>query len=264
MLGALVLVFLVMRVLPGDPAIALLGTAATPDAVAALRRDLGVDRPLPRAVRRVSLAGGAARLRRSRWPSARPSRAFCWTPCPTRSSSRSAGPWSRRRSACRSAPSRRSAGARGSTTRPASGRSSASRCRSSCGASSCCWCSASTGGCSRRPERARRRARCCARSSCPPIATGFFLAGVVSRITRASILQMLGQDFARTARAKGLGRVRGRRPPRAPERDHPGPHGHRPERRDAPLRRGRGRDGLHAARASDGWRSTRSWPATIR
>jgi peptide/nickel transport system permease protein/oligopeptide transport system permease protein len=47
MLGALVLVFLVMRVLPGDPAIALLGTAASPDAVAALRRDLGVDRPLP-------------------------------------------------------------------------------------------------------------------------------------------------------------------------------------------------------------------------
>lgn len=39
----------------------------------------------------------------------------------------------------------------------------------------------------------------------PSIATGFFLAGVVSRITRASILQMLGQDFARTARAKGLG-----------------------------------------------------------
>ena len=39
----------------------------------------------------------------------------------------------------------------------------------------------------------------------PAIATGFFLAGVVSRITRASILQMLGQDFARTARAKGLG-----------------------------------------------------------
>jgi ABC-type dipeptide/oligopeptide/nickel transport system permease component len=39
----------------------------------------------------------------------------------------------------------------------------------------------------------------------PSIATGFFLAGVVSRITRASVLQMLGQDFARTARAKGLG-----------------------------------------------------------
>ena len=38
----------------------------------------------------------------------------------------------------------------------------------------------------------------------PSIATGLFLAGVVSRITRASVLQMLGQDYARTARAKGL------------------------------------------------------------
>src|SRR5262249_5905758 len=38
----------------------------------------------------------------------------------------------------------------------------------------------------------------------PSIATGFFLAGVVSRITRASMLQMLSQDYARTARAKGL------------------------------------------------------------
>ena len=37
-----------------------------------------------------------------------------------------------------------------------------------------------------------------------PIATGFFLAGIVARITRASVLQMLGQDYARTARAKGL------------------------------------------------------------
>src|SRR5262245_5283926 len=60
MLGALVLVFLVMRVLPGDPAIALLGTAATPDAVAALRRDLGVDRPLLQQF--VAYLSGALRL----------------------------------------------------------------------------------------------------------------------------------------------------------------------------------------------------------
>ena len=32
MLGAVVLVFVVMRVLPGGPAISLLGTAATPEA----------------------------------------------------------------------------------------------------------------------------------------------------------------------------------------------------------------------------------------
>ncbi len=46
MIGALVVVFLLMRVLPGDPAVSLLGTAATPEAVAALRAQLGVDRPL--------------------------------------------------------------------------------------------------------------------------------------------------------------------------------------------------------------------------
>ena len=71
MLGALVLVFLVMRVLPGDPAIALLGTAATPDAVAALRRDLGVDRPLPEQFVAYLAGVPSGSTSASRWPSAR-------------------------------------------------------------------------------------------------------------------------------------------------------------------------------------------------
>jgi peptide/nickel transport system permease protein len=45
--GALVLVFFLMRVLPGDPAAAMLGTNATPQAVADLRSQLGLDKPLP-------------------------------------------------------------------------------------------------------------------------------------------------------------------------------------------------------------------------
>ena len=45
--GALVLVFFLMRVLPGDPAAAMLGTNATPQAVADLRAQLGLDKPLP-------------------------------------------------------------------------------------------------------------------------------------------------------------------------------------------------------------------------
>src|SRR5690349_15659119 len=45
-LGALILVFFLMRVLPGDPAAAMLGTNATPQAVADLRAQLGLDRPL--------------------------------------------------------------------------------------------------------------------------------------------------------------------------------------------------------------------------
>jgi len=44
--GALVLVFVLMRVLPGDPAAAMLGTNATPQAVADLRSQLGLDKPL--------------------------------------------------------------------------------------------------------------------------------------------------------------------------------------------------------------------------
>src|ERR687888_1636931 len=45
-LGALVLVFFLMRVLPGDPAAAMLGTNATPQAVMDLRSQLGLDKPL--------------------------------------------------------------------------------------------------------------------------------------------------------------------------------------------------------------------------
>ncbi len=42
-----VAIFTVMEVLPGDPAAVMLGTEARPDTLAALRRDLGLDRPAP-------------------------------------------------------------------------------------------------------------------------------------------------------------------------------------------------------------------------
>ena len=41
------LVFMVVRVLPGDPALIMLGIEASPDAVAKLRESLGLDRPVP-------------------------------------------------------------------------------------------------------------------------------------------------------------------------------------------------------------------------
>ena len=41
------LVFLVVRVLPGDPALIMLGIEASPDAVAKMREDLGLNRPVP-------------------------------------------------------------------------------------------------------------------------------------------------------------------------------------------------------------------------
>ena len=42
-----ILIFLVMDVLPGDPAAIMLGTSASPDTLAALRQELGLDQPLP-------------------------------------------------------------------------------------------------------------------------------------------------------------------------------------------------------------------------
>ncbi len=46
LLAVLTLVFVIVRIVPGDPAIAILGDRATPDAVAALHAKLGLDRPM--------------------------------------------------------------------------------------------------------------------------------------------------------------------------------------------------------------------------
>ncbi|WP_182084772.1 ABC transporter permease [Aureimonas sp. ME7] len=51
-------VFVVLDLLPGDPAAVMLGTAARPDTLAALRLELGLDRPL--ALRWLSWLGSAA------------------------------------------------------------------------------------------------------------------------------------------------------------------------------------------------------------
>ena len=45
LLAASVIVFVVLDILPGDPAAILLGTAAKPDTIAALERQLGLDQP---------------------------------------------------------------------------------------------------------------------------------------------------------------------------------------------------------------------------
>ncbi|MGJ8605323.1 MAG: ABC transporter permease [Marivita sp.] len=46
LLGITVIVFLIMALIPGDPATAILGSYATPENVAKLNRDLGLDKPL--------------------------------------------------------------------------------------------------------------------------------------------------------------------------------------------------------------------------
>jgi peptide/nickel transport system permease protein len=46
LLGISIIVFLIMAMIPGDPATAILGSFATPENVAALNEDLGLDKPL--------------------------------------------------------------------------------------------------------------------------------------------------------------------------------------------------------------------------
>ena len=43
--GVVTMVFIILRVLPGDPAALALGMDATPQALEALRRQMGLDRP---------------------------------------------------------------------------------------------------------------------------------------------------------------------------------------------------------------------------
>ncbi len=47
LLGISVIVFLVISLIPGDPATAILGSFATPENVERINRELGLDRPLP-------------------------------------------------------------------------------------------------------------------------------------------------------------------------------------------------------------------------
>ena len=46
LLGISIIVFLIMAMIPGDPATAILGSYATPENVEKLNRDLGLDKPL--------------------------------------------------------------------------------------------------------------------------------------------------------------------------------------------------------------------------
>lgn len=55
--GVTVVVFLVIALVPGDPALAILGSYATPESVARLNAELGLDRPLP--VRYLAWVGNA-------------------------------------------------------------------------------------------------------------------------------------------------------------------------------------------------------------
>src|SRR5262245_14711615 len=204
MLGALVLVFLVMRVLPGDPAIALLGTAATPDAVAALRRELGVDRPLPQQF--VAYLAAALRLDLGRSLALR---------APVTRLVLDAVPHTLLLTLGGTLVAVAIGVPLGALAALRRGRwlDYVASAGALLGVSvpvfvwglvlllvfSLHWRVFPTSGAGATLGEMLRAL------VLPAIATGFFLAGVVSRITRASPLPMLARAFAGTARAKGLG-----------------------------------------------------------
>jgi len=72
---------------------------------------------------------------------------------------------------------------------------------------------------------------------------------MIARMTRAAVLEVLREDYVRTARAKGVGRVLGARPARPAQRVHPDSDLARPAVRAAHGRRRAHRDRLRVARA---------------
>jgi peptide/nickel transport system permease protein len=201
--GALVLVFFLMRVLPGDPAAAMLGTNATPQAVADLREQLGLDKPLTQQF--VDYVVGLARLDLGRSLAVRTpvttllSQAIVptllLTLCGTLVSVIVGVPLG-----LLAALKRRtwldylaSIGALLGISIPVFVWGVLLLL-----AFSLQWPVLPSAGAGDTPLDVARSL------IMPAIATGFFQVGLVARITRSSLLSVLANDYVRTARAKGL------------------------------------------------------------
>ena len=98
----------------------------------------------------------------------------------------------------------------------------------------------------------------------PALILSLFQIGFLARMTRSAMLDVLGQDYIRTARAKGAQRVADRRQARAAQRADPDHHRHRhsAECRDRRLCRSSSR--YSRCRGSAAWWCRRSWRAIIR
>ena len=81
----------------------------------------------------------------------------------------------------------------------------------------------------------------------PAIVLGTVPLAVIARQTRSAMLEVLNEDYVRTARAKGLPPLARDRPARAAQRADPGGHGDRPAGRPAVQRRDPDRDHLRLA-----------------
>ena len=83
----------------------------------------------------------------------------------------------------------------------------------------------------------------------PAVTLALPSVAMIARLTRSAVLDVLREDYVRTARAKGVGEVLGARPPRPAQRVHPDRHAGRPAVGAADGRRGADRDGLRLAGA---------------
>ena len=110
----------------------------------------------------------------------------------------------------------------------------------------------------RRRPAGRRCARCCCRRS----RWRWCRRRSWRASTRSAVLEVLREDFVRTARAKGLTPRAVLWRPRAAQRDDPGADGDGPAVRQPDHRHGRRRAGVRRCPASAGWCSRRSPTAT--
>ncbi len=98
----------------------------------------------------------------------------------------------------------------------------------------------------------------------PTLTLGVIYIALIARITRASVLEVLHEDYIRTARGQGARHARGAARPCAEGRGGADRHDHR-RRRGAPdRRRGDHRERVRDPRASAASRSTPSCAATTR
>ena len=86
----------------------------------------------------------------------------------------------------------------------------------------------------------------------PSVTLSVIYVALIARMTRTSVLEVLSEDYIRTARAKGQIRAKGAVPPCAAQRGGADRHGDRPRRGAVDRRRRRDRKRVH---------DSRPWPA---
>ena len=96
----------------------------------------------------------------------------------------------------------------------------------------------------------------------PAVALGFFQFAVLARTTRSAVLEVLREEYVKTARAKGVAEGARAVPPRPPQRDDPRDHGGGHPARPAHGGQHRARDRCSTCPASDGSPSAPSARAT--